>query len=298
MNTKYLEYVIEINKCGSINKAAQNLFLSQPNLSNSIKNLEDELGFHVFVRTNSGVELTREGEFFIKSAKKVISEVNTINQIPTLFSKKQNLSISSSYYSDFMHQLICFKEKYPPPSKEDLFKETGLIQTIQDVIEQRYRMCLFYCFDQMCEKYYNIAKQYDLEMISISTKIPAVLLVSANNPLSKKKSVSLVDIQRYKLAMFENFEFEDWLGILGLHSDNKVLYIFDRGGLIDTVKQGNYVSVIINPSQSLRSNGCVYLPIEDLDFKLNIFLLHKAAYTMNHREKLFVKQLKNHFNQS
>ena len=58
MNLKQLEYVIEISKCGSINKAAQTLYVAQPSLSTSIKQLEQELKFNVFRRKNSGIELS------------------------------------------------------------------------------------------------------------------------------------------------------------------------------------------------------------------------------------------------
>lgn len=50
MDIKMMEYVVEIERCGSINKAAKNLYLSQPNLSNALKNLESELGYTLFVR--------------------------------------------------------------------------------------------------------------------------------------------------------------------------------------------------------------------------------------------------------
>ncbi len=53
-----LNYVTEIYNCGSINKAAQNLFVSQSSLSNSIRELEDELGIKIFIRSNRGIILT------------------------------------------------------------------------------------------------------------------------------------------------------------------------------------------------------------------------------------------------
>ena len=144
MDIKYFEYVIEIVECGSINKAAQNLQMLQPNLSVCIKNLEQELGFPIFCRQHSGIRLTNEGELFLKSARKIATELETIHNIPSMFSHKDNLSISCTYSFDFMNHFLKFKKKKPPTACEDSFKETGLIQTIRDVVEQRYRMSLFY----------------------------------------------------------------------------------------------------------------------------------------------------------
>jgi len=49
-----------------MNKAAQNLFISQPNLSSSIANLEKELGIYIFNRTSRGVQVTQDGKVLIK----------------------------------------------------------------------------------------------------------------------------------------------------------------------------------------------------------------------------------------
>ena len=126
MDIKYFEYVIEIVECGSINKAAQNLQMLQPNLSVCIKNLEQELGFPIFRRQHSGIRLTNEGELFLKSARKIATELETIHNIPSMFSHKDNLSISCTYSFDFMNHFLKFKKKKPPTACEDSFKETGL----------------------------------------------------------------------------------------------------------------------------------------------------------------------------
>lgn len=70
MNIQYLKYVVEVDKTGSINKAAKNLYMGQPNLSAAIKELEKELGISIFYRSKKGVFATKEGEKFLFHAKK------------------------------------------------------------------------------------------------------------------------------------------------------------------------------------------------------------------------------------
>ena len=65
MNLNSLIYAIEIERCGSINRAAQNLYLSQSNLSSSIKALEEEVGYKIFIRTSKGIAPTPEGYLFL-----------------------------------------------------------------------------------------------------------------------------------------------------------------------------------------------------------------------------------------
>lgn len=70
MNIQQLTYIVEIANCKSISHAAEYLFVSQPALSQQIRNLEKELGYCVFHRTSKGLELTEKGNIFIyKSAR-------------------------------------------------------------------------------------------------------------------------------------------------------------------------------------------------------------------------------------
>lgn len=64
MTFQQLTYVVEISKCGSINKAAHKLFLSQSGISTAVRELEEELGIRFFVRSNRGVSLRRRARNF------------------------------------------------------------------------------------------------------------------------------------------------------------------------------------------------------------------------------------------
>ena len=65
MTFQQLTYVVEVSKCGSINKAAHKLFLSQSGISTAVRELEQELGIQFFTRSNRGVEFTPEGREFL-----------------------------------------------------------------------------------------------------------------------------------------------------------------------------------------------------------------------------------------
>ena len=61
MNLTHLKYAVEVEKTGSITRAADNLFMGQPNLSKAIKELEQQVGIAIFRRTSRGVAPTRKG---------------------------------------------------------------------------------------------------------------------------------------------------------------------------------------------------------------------------------------------
>jgi len=78
MTLQQLKYVIEVARNRSISKAAQQLFISQPSLSNAIKELENELGVTIFSRTNKGIVITPEGSEFLGYARQVIEQTDLL----------------------------------------------------------------------------------------------------------------------------------------------------------------------------------------------------------------------------
>lgn len=74
MTFQQLSFVVEVANCESINKAAERLYTSQSNVSNSIKALEEELGIQIFLRTKKGVSVTEEGREFLSYANEIIDK--------------------------------------------------------------------------------------------------------------------------------------------------------------------------------------------------------------------------------
>ena len=88
MTLTQLRYVIEIANSSSMNEAAKNLFVSQPSLSGSIRELENEIGITIFIRSNRGVQLTPEGTDFLGYARQVVEQYELME---TKYIKKENI---------------------------------------------------------------------------------------------------------------------------------------------------------------------------------------------------------------
>ena len=78
MNERKLRYIMEIAKEGSITNAAQNLFITQPSLSNLLLSVEDELGVKLFDRSVSPMVLTYAGEKYIAAAGKIFDTIQEL----------------------------------------------------------------------------------------------------------------------------------------------------------------------------------------------------------------------------
>ena len=69
MTLQQVLYALTIQECGSMNKAAEKLYIVQPTLTAAIQELESEMGITIFMRTNKGVIVTPEGEEFLEDIR-------------------------------------------------------------------------------------------------------------------------------------------------------------------------------------------------------------------------------------
>ena len=71
MTFAQLQYLLEVHKTGSVSQAAKNLFVSQPSISLTLKALEEELGYPIFLRTRKGLVPTSQGATVIDHAARI-----------------------------------------------------------------------------------------------------------------------------------------------------------------------------------------------------------------------------------
>ncbi|ETI87538.1 MAG: LysR family transcriptional regulator [Clostridium butyricum] len=105
MDIKQMKYFITVADCGSINKAAEELFTSQPNVSKVINSLEKEIGIEIFYRNNKGVRMSEKGEELYDYAQRILKNVDMIMSISNdKYMKKLNIS---SYPSHMVSRVFC-----------------------------------------------------------------------------------------------------------------------------------------------------------------------------------------------
>ena len=142
MNLSQLRYVVEVEKTGSITKAAKQLYMGQPNLSKAIRELESEVGITIFRRTAQGVEPTPIGAQFLSYAKTILSQVDELESFyKPQWEKEFRFDVSvpratyiSVAFTDFLQDV----PKEVPLAVH--FKETSSMGAITDVANG----CLLY----------------------------------------------------------------------------------------------------------------------------------------------------------
>lgn len=201
MKLEQINYIIEVAKLSSINKAAKSLLMSQPNLSLSIKSLEDELGFTIFKRLPRGIELTKEGAIFLQHAKSINTSMDSINKL----AKKNNtispinFFISVQYSSTVFYTLVDLIKKYRDAELDFKIQQTDFFSIIDNINHGHCDIGFISIPNTQKFLIDNILKMNGLEFIHLSnTKLCAYM--DSSHPLSIKPSVSLSDLLKYPLA--------------------------------------------------------------------------------------------------
>ena len=139
MTFQQLQYILEIYRTGSVTKAAENLFVTRPGVSLSLRNLETELGYPIFVRTQHGLVPSAQGEMVLEYASRICETRELINEIGK--ERKDRIEISCVFYPPVKNAALrlleenkgrtdvafSFKSSYPEPLKKLAFFELDTV---------------------------------------------------------------------------------------------------------------------------------------------------------------------------
>lgn len=194
MTLQQLKYVLAVASKGSINEAAKSLFISQPSLSNAIKELEQELKINIFVRTNRGMTLTNDGFEFIGYARQVIQQYEMLEEkyIEDKYSK-QHFCVSTQHYGFAANAFISLIQQYGGDKYEFTIRETKTFEIIDDVKTLRSEIGIIYLSNYNKTVIQKLIRESNLKFLSLIKAKPHIF-ISENHPLANKKLVSLEDL--------------------------------------------------------------------------------------------------------
>jgi len=198
LNLVHLKYAVEVAKTQSISKAAENLYMGQPNLSRAIKELEDSLGVTLFSRTSKGISLTPDGEEFLQYAKRILRQVDEVEEIyrnGKIYKQKLSVCVPRSSYISAAFAEFAKSLSMESPA-EIFYKETNSSRTVSNIVREEYNLGIVR-FQTAFERYYeNLFEEKNLEHEQL-TEFSYVLLVSKDSPLAKKRNVQLKELADY-----------------------------------------------------------------------------------------------------
>ena len=139
MTLQQIKYAITIASIGSLNKAAEQLYISQPSLSSAVKELENDIGITIFTRTNKGVVTTAEGEDFLTYARQVFQQYELLLERYTKGEFKKKFGVSTQHYSFAVSAFVETVKQFDTLNFDFALRETKTIDVINDVGKSKVR---------------------------------------------------------------------------------------------------------------------------------------------------------------
>lgn len=266
MTLQQLKYIITISKSGSMHTAADELFITQPNLSKAIKDLELEMGITIFNRTNKGVLLTDDGTKFLSYARQVVEQANLLEDIyKNKESIKRIFAISSQHYGFVVNAFVKLVETLGKDTYEFSLRECKTYDVINDVKDGRSELGVIYFSRFNSEIMKKVISSNGLSYEFLFEAKPHVLL-SKNHPLANKERLTLDDLDAYPRLSYDqglNNSFYYSEEPHALESVSKAIVVSDRATLFNILIGLNGYTISSGMiSSSLDGNNIISIPLE------------------------------------
>ena len=267
MTLQQLRYVIGIAKVGSFNKAAENLFISQPSLTAAIRDLEEEIGIVIFNRTSRGVSLTPDGEEFVAQANQLYHHYETLRgRYDKAVQQKKKFAVSTQHYSFAVKSFVEMVKKFNIDEYEFALRETKTKDVIDDVAGLKSEIGILY-LSNFNRKYINyLFKERDLEFHHL-IDCKAYAYMWKNHPLATRKSVNLMDLSQYPCLSFEQSESGSYYfaeEILSTNEYHRTIKANDRATMLNLmVGLNGYTLCSGIISEEINGSDYVAVPFKD-----------------------------------
>lgn len=297
MRIQQLEYLERIIEAGSINEAAKRLFLTQPSLSNAVKELENEMGIQIFQRSSGGISLTAEGREFMTYSKQILDQVNLMNErYKNGQQRKQSFSVSAQHYAFVVHAFVELIKSVNANEYQFTLRETETQNIFNDLAQFKSELGILYTngFNQKIMQ--RLFKENNLVFTPLFVAKPHIF-VSRYNPLTSKSSVNLSDLKDYPYLSYEQGEVNSFYfseEILSTLSHKKSIKVSDRATIFNLMVGLNGYTIssgII--SSKLNDDKIIAIPL-NVDDDITLGWLKHRQVELSPLAERYLTMLKEH----
>ena len=236
MTIQQLKYIITVAETGSITEAAKKLYISQPSLSNAIKDIEKETKLTVFHRSRQGIALTKEGLEFLGYARSVVQQMELLeNRFVSNEPAKLRFGVSTQHYTFTSNAFVEMVERFGQERYEFILNETQTIQIMEDVKHRFSDLGILFISNGNKAIIRKELEDRRLQFFELFTAKPHVFL-SADHPLAERKSVTLSQLRDYPRLNFIQGSYESSYFSEELFSDvesDRIIRVSDRGAIVN-----------------------------------------------------------------
>ena len=203
MNINQLKYVLEVAGSTSMREASTKLYVTQPALSASIRELEEELGILLFERTNKGMTLTEEGREFINYAKKAVGQYEILeDRYLSKDSGKERFSVSTQHYNFAIKAFTDVIRKMQPEKYVFSIHETKTKEVLDDVSSLKSEVGILSFSGSNESVLKKLFRDYSLEFTPLMRR-ETYVYVWKDHELAGRKEISIEEMRDYPCISFD-----------------------------------------------------------------------------------------------
>lgn len=293
MTLQQLKYILDIAQCNSITKASEKLFISQPSLSASLKEVEKEIGFAIFTRNNRGLTLTAEGSDFLSYAQQVVLQYSLLEDC-YLHKKnsKKRFGISTQHYSFAVKSFIQLLNSNDIECYDFSIKETKTHEVIDDVVQLRSEIGILYCNEFNRTILHKVFDEQELEFIPLLS-CPIFVYLWTGNPLANQTCITMSDLDAIPCLSFQQenaFYFAE--EVFSTYQYKKVIKVNDRATMLNLMKGLNgytFCSGIL--SEELNGEEYKAVPF-DTEEMMEIGYIKRKGIPLSHLAQSYLIEMK------
>ena len=298
MNIQQLRYVVAIANSGTFREAAEKMYVSQPSLSISVRDLEKELGFKIFRRTSSGTFLTRRGMEFYEKAQELVKGFDIFqNQYANPEEEKDEFSIASQHYDFLPPTITAFSERYPDYKSFRIFESTT-VQILDEVAQGHSEIGIIYLNNQNKKGIMQRVEKLGLEVIEL---IPfhTHIYLREGHPLAQKEELVMEDLADLPTVRFTQ-EKDEYLyyseNFVDTSASSQMFNVTDRATLNGILERTDAYATGSGFLDSDSVNGITVIRLKDnLDNRM--VYVKREEVELSQAGTLFVEVVQEYFDQ-
>lgn len=298
MNLQHLKYMVEVERVGSITKAATNLFMGQPNLSKAIKEVENEIGITVFKRSAKGVFPTEKGAEFLEYAKTILVQMEKIEALyKPEYTDTIRFGISVPRATYITRAFTSFVNGLDPLKRISIdFRETNSVDAISNVCDSTSNLGVIRYNLENEEYFLSLLNEKNLKH-ELILKFNYRVLISADNPLSKCEEIPEGALSEYIEVVHGDYEIPYISSGYMRKSENGIghrrIYVYERGSQFDllTDVENTFMWVSPMPEDTLKRLNLVQKKCRETSKKYADLLIYPSSYRISEYDEAFIDKL-------
>lgn len=281
MTLQQLQYAVTVASAGTITEAAERLYITQPSLTTAIRELEKEMNLTIFIRSNRGVAVSKEGEVFLGYARQILEQTELLKEKYT--NERQwgrNFCVSTQHYSFAVNAFVELIQKYAGEEYDFNLRETQTYEIIEDVALMKSELGILYLDDENKNVITRALREKELVFTPLFEAKPHVF-ISSSHPLATKKTVDWDDLEPYPYLSFEQGEHNSFYYAEERYSRvlrKKNIRVRDRATLFNLLIGLNGYTVCSGViDENLNGENIIAVPLKEQGLMKIGYIHHKKA---------------------